>query len=754
MEKLLLMLMLSFLIMSPLLATEQSTDLKKRLALGETYREKGDYSSANTEFAAVLAQAKQQNNPLIQAMAAAASGYTYYLARDNANALILLEQSRVLATTLNKPALLALIEHYLGDLYIASASPDKAEFSLASALKNAQLAKQDDLVLSIRINQAKLPVNEANRFTLLENISADLVKVTNPTLKIKLLLAISEQQLSMIADDLAKTSAQQLQSTAQHLNNAYQLADTHAQIRLRSQAAGYLSRLDALQNRFQSALSWLDKATFDAQQINATDLLMQWEIQRGQLLHRQGNIIAATKAYQRAVKHLVAIRYSLPITLHDGRSSIKTIIDPIYRGLADVLLLQAAQATSSEVKQSLLKQAIAAMETIKQTDLEDFFNDRCIIDKADSTNLEDAKFTSIGILYPVIFPDRIELLFRAGDGSQFEQKSVLVSSGKVLKTITEMSQYLRTSTANDHSSLHELYNWLLKPYDDTLKAKGITTLVYVPDSELRAVPFAALLNKKRFVVEDYAVVTLPSLTLKKIVADYDKKPHALIAALAKPDGASIDELLQSASSGVFGERGLISGKNKVDKSMRSALVEQLSLPGVNSEILALQKDMSNTTLLNQAFTYEDFKQSVGTGDYSIIHIASHGFFGKNIKDSFIMTYDRNLKMDEFQSLLNSDVIKKAPIDLLTLSACQTAEGDDHALLGFSGMAIKSNALSAVGTLWDVDDAGTATFMEDFYANLNKFSKSEALRQAQLSLINSKNLKHPYYWSPFILVGNW
>ncbi|MFI3198044.1 MAG: CHAT domain-containing protein, partial [Methylococcaceae bacterium] len=187
---------------------------------------------------------------------------------------------------------------------------------------------------------------------------------------------------------------------------------------------------------------------------------------------------------------------------------------------------------------------------------------------------------------------------------------------------------------------------------------------------------------------------------------------------------------------------------------RNDLIKNLSLPGVNDEVKSLQKDIENTTMLNQSFTYGGFKESVGSGEYSIIHIASHGYFGKSADDSFVMTYDQLLKLGDFQSLLSSDKIKKNPIDLLTLSACQTAAGDDRALLGFSGMAIKTNALSAIGTLWSVDDVATAKFMDVFYANLTTLSKAQALRHAQLFLLTKDELKHPHYWSPFIMVGNW
>lgn len=771
MEKLWFVAMLAFFTLSPPLVVaapagisniEQSIDVKEKLALGENYRSQGNYVLAANEFAAVLAQAEKNGDKLTQAMAAAALGYNHYLARNDANAQTMLEHARDLTRPLNVPGLSALIDEYLGMLYLTLQQPEKATASFISAVELAKLAKNEALISGIRINQAELELDIAKRLNLLENISSQVLKLNDDIIKIPLLLNIGEQLLAITPESLeGAQKTQRFNDTYQVLNNAYQLSDSKSQVRLRSQAEGYLARLYAQQNRNQDALLWLDKAIFDAQQINAIDLLMQWETQSAKLLQASGNMEAALQAYHRAVKHAADIRYDLPVNLHNGRSSIKAIIEPIYRGLADVLLQQAARTTSPEVKQSLIKQAIDAMETIKQTELEDFFKDRCLIDEDSSTNLKDALLPGVGIIYPIILPDRVELLFRAGDSTQFEQTSVAVSSADVIDTATEMAQYLRDGKGNYRNAARKLYSWLLKAYDDTLKAKGITTVIYVPDGPLRQVPFSALLNGKKFAVEDYAIVTLPGLTLKKTVPNTDKKPRALIGALSKPDGASIDELLQGAVPGIFGERGLVdmdnsapADVNKTPKLTRSFLVEKLSLPSINDEVSALQKNITNTTLLNQSFTYKEFKQSVETGNYSIIHIASHGYFGKSVDDSFVMTYDRNLKLGEFRSLLSNDSTQKSPIDLLTLSACQTANGDDRALLGFSGIAIKANALSAIGTLWSIDDVATAKFMASFYTNLIKFPKAQALRQAQLFLLKNNELRHPYYWSPFILVGNW
>lgn len=771
MEKLLSVVMLALLASSPavLAATPEVQansilELKKQLALGENYRDSGSYELAGKEFEAVFKAANQLGDRLTQVLAAADLGYNYYLSGQNDKAQLKLEQAADLLKPLTAPALSALVEDYTGLLYVALQQPDKARASFAAAFKNAQLANNKALIAGIHANQSALADDALTHLQQLQASRAEVEALTDDTIKINLLLNIGEQLLAIAPSDLDDKQQQVLlKESYLALNNAYQLADAKNLIRPRSQAEGFLARLYAQQKRNSDALLWLDKAIADAQQANATDLSMQWELHSGKLLQAAGDTDAALLAYQRAVTHLSSIRYGLPVTLHSGNSSIKEIIEPVYRGLADVLLVQAAKANTPENKQSLLQAAVDAMETIKKTELEDFFKDRCIIDEDASVNLKDAVLPGIGIVYPVILPDRVELLVRLGDSPTFEQKSVAVKDSEVTAATTEMAQYLRYGEGNYRKASRKLYSWLLDGYDDSLKAKGIKTLIYVPDGELRKVPFSALLKGKKFIVEDYTIVTLPSLTLKKTVANAEQKPRALIAALSKPDGTSIDELLQRNIKGVFGERGLVDLDNaakpaapdpQVLAKQRTELIEKLSLPGVNDEVSALQKDVANTTLKNTTFTSSDFKDSVGSGGYSIIHIASHGFFGKSADDSFVMTYDHNLKLDDFKVMLSGENIKKNPINLLTLSACQTAEGDDRALLGFSGIAIKTNALSAIGTLWSVDDTATAKFMDVFYGNLSKLPKAEALREAQLALLRDGSLKHPHYWSPFILVGNW
>jgi CHAT domain-containing protein len=138
-------------------------------------------------------------------------------------------------------------------------------------------------------------------------------------------------------------------------------------------------------------------------------------------------------------------------------------------------------------------------------------------------------------------------------------------------------------------------------------------------------------------------------------------------------------------------------------------------------------------------------------------LATHGQFSSNAADTFIVTWDQKVNVKEFDQLLRSRTREKEQaIELLVLSACETASGDNRAALGLAGAAIRSGARSTAATLWRVNDESTAIFMAEFYKQLasSKTSKAEALRNAQLTLLKNRDYQNPYFWAPFVLVGNW
>ena len=181
-----------------------------------------------------------------------------------------------------------------------------------------------------------------------------------------------------------------------------------------------------------------------------------------------------------------------------------------------------------------------------------------------------------------------------------------------------------------------------------------------------------------------------------------------------------------------------------------------ALGAVREELSAIQNLYGGEILLDQDFTLERFENALRDTDVSIVHIASHGSFTGNQSGNFLLTYDGKLSMDRLRQSIGITKFRKNPVELLVLSACETAAGDDRAALGLAGVALKAGARSAMGSLWVISDEGTALLIEEFYKQLKdpSVSKAKALQKAQNKLIEKEGFQHPFFWSPYLMINNW
>jgi CHAT domain-containing protein len=295
------------------------------------------------------------------------------------------------------------------------------------------------------------------------------------------------------------------------------------------------------------------------------------------------------------------------------------------------------------------------------------------------------------------------------------------------------------------------------------------------------VPFGALHDGQDYLVEKYAIAVVPGLSMLVSTQSKTKgKIPTLLAGMSVPGGVvskfkpemldivapdvnavptrSLSQQVRVRDMGSLvrnapREEG---GSGDVDVKREAQLRASLALPGVEEEIDSLSKITNGLTLLNGSFTLNGFHQQLASGGFRRVHIATHGYFGGSAEDSYIMAYDDILNLNELQSYLSAESLDETPIELLTLSACQTAEGNDRAPLGFAGAALKAKAQTALGTLWPVSDKAAMNLMKTFYQGLNQpdLSKVKALQRAQKAIKNDPDLNHPFYWAPFTLVGNW
>lgn len=317
-------------------------------------------------------------------------------------------------------------------------------------------------------------------------------------------------------------------------------------------------------------------------------------------------------------------------------------------------------------------------------------------------------------------------------------------------------QSLRTEVTNQDSinyllPAQQLYRWMIAPIVTGLQANQIDTLVFVMDSGLRSTPLAALHDEQKFLIESFKLALLPSFGLTDTrYSDIRKSKILAMGASQFPD--------------------------------------QQALPAVPLELSAvLRSPWRGRSLLNEAFTLDNLKIVENQERYGIIHMATHAEFAPGqTKDSYIQFWNSKLRLDQLNPLardLGWNTPQTDPIELLVLSACRTALGDRQAELGFAGLAIASGAKSSLASLWSVSDIGTLALMSEFYQQQSLTPlRAVALRQTQLAMLKGKirvenkqlvlsnqttvplpanfshqatlNLSHPYFWSAFIVVGNW
>jgi CHAT domain-containing protein len=232
---------------------------------------------------------------------------------------------------------------------------------------------------------------------------------------------------------------------------------------------------------------------------------------------------------------------------------------------------------------------------------------------------------------------------------------------------------------------------------------------------------ASLFDGQHFLVEEFAIATIPALKLM------DSRPIDSDRNLAFLGG------LSEAEEGFA------------------------PLPHVPRELNGIQSILGRGVLvLDDQFRKPEIASRLEATEFNIVHIATHAQFGGSSDETFLLAYDGRISMDELAQWVGAFRFRQTPLELIVLSACESAAGDEQAALGLSGIAVKAGAQSALGTLWSVSDDATATLIDTFYRGLvvDGLSRAEALRHAQRQLIDDPSLRHPYYWAPFLLINAW
>jgi CHAT domain-containing protein len=701
----------------PATETEARTErIDTLLQQADAYRASGQSRNALAALRAAQPLAESLGDPARRAVVLGELGETLRLTGASEDARRILENSVALARQANAPRIAATSLNHLGNLAAGQGDDRAAHAAYEDSLTLARRAQDGPLIVAVLINNARQAARDGENHragTLLAEAARLLPTLPASHDKVYHLLAIGQLRRT-----LPDASASQRTQSLQDFTAAAAMARTLDDQSGLSYALGYQARLQQDEGHPAKALILYRQAAFVAQQADAPELLYRWQWQIGRLLKTQGDRDGAILAYRQAVANLQSIRQDLIPAWASETASFRTSVGDAFLELAD-LLLQRAAGQPPAAREADLRAARDTMEALKTAEVRDYFRDECVTALQSRTVALERPPPRTAVLYPILLPDRLELLLNTADDIQ--QVTVRVDRDAFTDTVHEFRRTLEKRTSREYLPLAQrLHGWLIGPLQGELDARRIETLVIVLDGPLRTVPLAALHDGQGFLISRYAIATTPGLTLTDL--------HPIPRQKIRPLLNGLTEAVQGFPP----------------------------LNYVHGELGAIHAAYGGTVLENEDFDLAAVQRELREIPYSIVHIASHGEFAGDVRNTFLLTFDGKLTLDQLERFMALSQYRDQPVELLTLSACQTAAGDDRAALGLAGVAVKAGARSALATLWFINDQASSLLVKEFYQQLQNpdLSKAKALQRAQVRLLADQRYQHPGYWSPFLLIGNW
>lgn len=685
----------------------------------------GLYQRALDTLEGLNQQLQSQPSSEMKVTALRALGNTLRLVGDLPQSEAVLRESLSLAQQLRSPLAISETAIALGNTARARNNPAAAyDFYQQAAIAAESPATQ----VQARLNALSLILEEPSdtfprdylpqAVNWLPQIQAQLAQLPPSRMAVFAQIKFA-QNLLRLPEKLPTTpignETQVAQLLAKSVRDSRQLNDKRAE----SYALGNLAAVYEKKQQWAEAQQLTENALALSEGINAVDIAYRWEWQLGRLLKAQGEVSDAIAAYGQAVESLEALRLDLVTANREIQFSFRDRVEPVYREFVSLLLQPGKNAKPT---QKNLRQALQVMESLKLAELDNFFRDACV----DSQPVELDKQVldpNAAIFYPIILGDRLEVVVSLPEQPLRHYSHPNLSQEKVEETLINLRKTLVTRTSRDFFNYAEtIYQWVIEPLAADLAASGVETLVFLPDGLFRNVPMAALYDGEQFLIEKYSIALSPGLKL------IDPQPLEM-------------QELEALTAGISQERFGFS-----------------QLPNVVVEVERVSSTLSGVVLLNEEFTRNALQEEIIQTPFPVVHIATHGQFSSNAEETFILAWDERINVNQLDTLLRvrDRIGNPRAIELLVLSACQTATGDNRAALGLAGMAVRAGARSTLATLWFIDDAATVPLMGEFYRQLNQsqVTKAQALRTAQLQLLQTREYRHPIYWAPYVLVGNW
>ncbi|MEM8502241.1 MAG: CHAT domain-containing protein [Cyanobacteria bacterium P01_D01_bin.1] len=443
-----------------------------------------------------------------------------------------------------------------------------------------------------------------------------------------------------------------------------------------------------------------------AQSIQASDISYDWAYRLAQLNEAAGRNDKAVRYYETALAALTQVREDLVAVNSELRFEFAQKIEPVYRDYIQFLV---------DASESDFAKAIEVHDSLQLAQIENFLRCGRLVSPAPALDdIVTIHVINLGSFIEVVVSDAKEYYGYSVPASE------ILQAAENLTVNIQAPTFLTTPEEEFLPYSQHLYDAILRPAEEAGILSSAKRLNFVLDAPFQSIPMGMMHDGSQYLAETHTISN--ALGLQRSEPTLSGRSRALFAGLIET-GPSYDDPRVPDSFG--------------------------ALPETEFEAIAVQETLRSETLLDGAFTAERFADEVATGNYQAIHISTHGQFSSVPEQTFLVAWDELIDVRDMARTFQ----RAGNIDLLVLSACQTAAGDERSVLGLAGVAVQSGARSAIASLWLVDTTGSSVLMEQFYEGIGKgLNQAEALQQAQVTLLESTTFNHPFYWAPFVLVG--
>jgi filamentous hemagglutinin family protein len=689
-------------------------DTADAVLLARAYAALGRYSTAEEYMQEISSQQEIADSPAVRALYYNCMGDLRLLSGDMKNAIAALKTAREAAEMNGESEITAAVLNNLGILRAVNRDYAGAVRAYEEALELTENPRLHSLLL-LNMSRTRFAAGQYGQAVYMsekaEKIIRDIPGDFQKALDLLSLMTLYFRMLPPRPSFSFTDSGEEALRIGQSIGNRLIL----------SSAGSLLAQYYILQKQPEKAFPLIRRALFSAGQSDHPEILYRLQWQLGKLFRQSGETERALPLYREAVKTLHPIRMEFFRGIRDRKNVFGKNVKPVFQELTALLLEKFRNSPSSD-SETLLQEVGDYVELLKTSEVEDFFRDECIAaDSSSAENLRTSLPPGTAVLYPILLPDHLALILVFPDSMKYIR--VPAYPLRIMGNVRKFREMLEEGDDNFQETAIRLYDSLIRPAEKELAEKNTDTLVISPDGPLRMIPLAALYDGKHYLAEKYALATV------------------LSASLTSPGN--------TADTDAADRQILLSG-------LSHAREDFAPLPYVREELENIRSIMKGSVLLDEDFTLKNIKAELQKKKYSFVHLATHAVFGKTYEDSFLLTYDGRLTMENLDRLVFSETYLGNPPELLTLSACETAMGDDRAVFGLAGVALRSGAKSALGTLWAGDDQATFLIADEFYRQMavQGNTKARALQMSQKRLIETEEYAHPMFWAPFLLIGNW